>query len=284
MTATEAPTRSTPSGNSSHIRLSFAGIVKSEWIKFYAVRSTPIILLVTVIVTVGMSALMAVGMRASASNADVDMSMETDPGMAGLEPGMMSVTFSYGVAQIVIAILGVLAITSEYSTGRIRSTVTAVPKRTPMYLAKIVVLSVTAVVTAAVTILLSFGVVTAILSSVDMAPNLSEDGAWRSLIGVPLYLTVIALFAMALGTLIRSTPGSIAAVLGIILVLPIISTVPVEWIQTAAEFLPAAAGERLFTSSLMDATLGPWQGFGVLCLWSVVLLGLGGVILKRRDA
>ncbi len=264
-------------------RLSFLGTLRSEWIKFFAVRSTAWMLGATLVTMVGFSAMMAAGMRMGAEGGQ-DVQMTGDPTMAAFEPGIMSVTFSYGVAQIVIAVLGTLAMTGEFSTGRIRSTFTAVPRRLSVLAAKMIVVAVTAFVTATIALALCYGVVTAILAPADLAPDLSADGAMRSLIGVPLYLTAIALFALALGTLIRSTPGGIAAVLGIILVLPIVSAIPLDWVKKAAEFLPAAAGERLFTDSLMEATLGPWQGFGVLCAWVVLLTIIAAVTLRRRDA
>lgn len=264
-------------------RLTFVGVLRSEWIKFFAVRSTAWMLVATLVTMIGFSAMMAAGMRMGAA-AGQDVQMTGDPSMAAFEPGIMSVTFSYGVAQIVIAVLGALTMTGEFSTGRIRSTLTAVPGRLTVLVAKMIVVAVTAFVTAAVAIALCYAVVTAILSPVDLAPDLSTDGAMRSLIGVPLYLTAIALFALAVGTLIRNTPGSIAAVLGVILVLPIVSVIPLDWVKSAAEFLPAAAGERLFTDSLMEATLGPWQGFGVLCAWVVLLTVFAAITLRRRDA
>ncbi|QGH68709.1 ABC transporter permease subunit [Pseudactinotalea sp. HY158] len=269
------------------VRLSFVGTLRSEWIKFFAVRSTGWMLVVTLVTMVGFSAMMAAGMRMAAgagAGTDASVQMTGDPAMAGLDVGIMSVTFSYGVAQIVIAVLGALAMTGEFSTGRIRSTFAAVPRRGQVLLAKMIVVALTAFVTSVVAVAACFGVVTAILAPVDLAPSLSADGALRSLVGVPLYLTAITLFALAIGTLLRSTPGSIAAVLGIILVLPIVSMIPFDWVQTAAQFLPAAAGERLFTGGLMDATLGPWQGFGVLCAWVVVLMAAGAMTLRRRDA
>lgn len=279
MTAATAQPTSALSG----ARLSFPGTLRSEWIKFFAVRSTGWMLAATLVTMLGFSAMMAAGMRMGQATGQ-DIQMSGDPTMANFEPGVMSVTFSYGVAQIVIAVLGTLAMTGEFSTGRIRSTFTAVPRRLSVLAAKMLVVAVTAFVTSAVAIALCYGVVTAILAPVDMAPDLGADGAMRSLIGVPLYLTAIALFALAVGTLIRNTPGSIAAVLGVILVLPIIGVIPLDWVKTAAEFLPAAAGERLFTDSLLEATLGPWQGFGVLCAWVVVLTVFAAITLRRRDA
>src|SRR5699024_6671726 len=112
-TATAQPTSAL-----SGVRLSFLGTLRSEWIKFFAVRSTGWMLLATLVTMLGFSAMMAAGMRMGEST-DQGVQVTGDPAMAAFEPGIMSVTFSYGVAQIVIAVLGALAMTGEFSTGRI---------------------------------------------------------------------------------------------------------------------------------------------------------------------
>lgn len=277
------------SGAPSHLAvpgLNFARVVRSEWIKFTTLRSTLWIVALTIVSMVGLSALMAWGFTFGLDEANNGGAAAADqpefPTAGGL--ALVAVTFSYSMGQIVVAVLGVLIATSEYATGQIRSTLAAVPTRLPVLLAKALVGAVAAFVIGALAIVGCVLVTNAFLSGYGMELDLSAEGAWRSVVGVPLYLTGIALFGMALGFLLRHTAGAISLVLGVLMVLPIVGMIPVDWLQDLADYLPAAAGERLIMGDIPGAALTPWQGFAVLGGYVVVLFGLAGVLLRRRDA
>ncbi|MGC0273641.1 ABC transporter permease [Pseudactinotalea sp. Z1739] len=264
--------------------------IRSEWLKFWTLPSSIWTIAVTIVVMLGLSALMAWGFTfdptspggpADGGGADVTMEGGEDFSLTSL--GLVAISFSYSVGQIVLAVLGVMVATSEYATGQIRSTLTAVPTRLPVLVAKVVIVILVGLTLGALAVALSWLATTPILEPHGMQLDVSEEGAWRTLFGVPLYLSAIALFSLGIGFLLRHTAGAIAAVLGILLVLPIVGMIQIDWLQDLALYLPASAGERLVMGA-PDDVLTEWQGFAVLCGYVVVALVLAGVLLRRRDA
>ncbi|HLS14965.1 MAG TPA: ABC transporter permease subunit [Beutenbergiaceae bacterium] len=268
--------------------VNFARVVRSEWIKFTTLRSTLWIIALTIVVMVGLSAMMAWGMTFEAQDPAMAGGGQGDPQPAPADPpgglGLIAVTFSYSVGQIVVVVLGVLIATSEYATGQIRSTLSAVPSRLPVLVAKVLVTAVSAFILGAVAVALCYLATQAIISGHDLDIDLSAEGAMQSVLGVPLYLLAIALFGLAIGFLLRHTAGAISLVLGVLLVLPMISMIGLDWVQELSHYLPAAAGERLIMGEMPGAVLSPWEGYAVLGGYVVVLLTAAGVLLRRRDA
>lgn len=283
----------TPSGAHLAVRpTSMWRTIRSEWLKFWTLPSSIWIIAVTIVVMVGLSALMAWGFTFDPSAAaggppddgnGVGVATEGGEDFALSSLGLVAISFSYSVGQIVLAVLGVMVATSEYATGQIRSTLTAVPTRLPVLVAKVVIVIVVGFTLGALAVALSWLATTPILEPHGMQLDVSEDGAWRTLFGVPLYLSAIALFSLGIGFLLRHTAGAIAAVLGILLVLPIVGMIQIDWLQDLALYLPASAGERLVLGA-SDDVLTEWQGFAVLGGYVVVALVLAGVLLRRRDA
>lgn len=278
MTAVASPARVSSVPTTAHV--SFLHTLRSEWIKFLSVRSTAWILGVTVLVMVGFSLMMAAGMSFAA---DPELN-QGQPMPADAAVGTMVATFGYSIGQIVLVVLGVMRISGEYSTGQIRSSLSAVPTRLPVLAAKAVVVAAASFVVGLVAVALATLATTPILEPLDMAVELGNGDVQRSLLGVPLYLTAIALFSLGVGAMLRHTAGGIAAVLGVLLVLPIIGQVPLEWVQDIAPYLPSAAGERLITGDLVETVLSPWQGYLVLLGWVAAALIGAAVLLRRRDA
>lgn len=289
-TAVQVPESKAP-GRLAVPGVNFARVVRSEWIKFTTLRSTVWIVALTIVMMVGISALMAYGSTFALEGGGVD-----DPAQGGAPGGpdaeapavgglaLFSTIFSYSIGQIVVVVLGVLIASSEYATGQIRSTLAAVPTRLPVLLGKALVVAVASFILGVIAVAGCAAVVHAILSGHGVELDLAADGVWRSLLGVPLYLMAIALFGMAIGFLLRHTAGAISLVLGVLLVLPIIGMIQIDWLQDLAPYLPADAGERLIMGDDPDAALTPWQGFAVLGGYVVALLTLAGVLLRRRDA
>lgn len=272
-----ATTRSADPLAGAHV--SFPRVLSSEWIKFTSLRSTVWTIAVTLVVMVGFSLLMAWGMTFAEGPDGQGIPAEEANMMAAV-----SVVTSYGLAQIVVAVWGVLVISGEYSTGQIRSTLTAVPTRLPVLAAKALLMTIASFLVGALGVALSVLATAPILSSSDMALDLGDSETVQMLLGVPLYLTGITLLALGIGALVRHSAGGIAVVLGLIIVLPILTQVPLDFIETIAPYFPSAAGERIVMGEMTGAALSPWQGYGVFMIYVVVALAAAGVLLRRRDA
>jgi ABC-type transport system involved in multi-copper enzyme maturation permease subunit len=191
------------------------------------------------------------------------------------------------LAQLAIGVLGVLMITGEYSTGMIRATLSAVPRRLPVLWAKAFVFAVTVFVITGIASLLAFLGGQAFLSGagVGIHVGLSTPGAARAVLGGALYLTVVGLLGVGLGFLLRNTAGAIATLFGLLLVLPAIAAaLPSSLYDDVYKFLPMVAGLRILTTVPDHTVLSPWAGLGVFAVYAAVAIGAGAVMLMRRDA
>jgi ABC-2 type transport system permease protein len=252
-------------------------VVLSEWIKFRSLRSTVWTLAVSVLIIVGLGLLFAAVSGAHQQN---------NPTQSG-GPDPVTITLSGAfLAQLVIGVLGVLLITGEYSTGMIRATLTAVPRRLPVLWAKIAVFAVVAFVISAIAAVIAFLCGQAILSS-DHVPSasLTDPSALRAVIGAALHLTVVGLLGMGLGCIIRSTAGTITSLFGILLVLPILGAVlPTNWSNDISPYLPSNAGQAVMQFTRGTNTLAPWTGFALFVGYTAVVMAVAAVMLRRRDA
>jgi ABC-2 type transport system permease protein len=259
----------------------FGGLLLAEWTKIRSVRSTVWTLILFVVLTVGLTAgltALVVGSWDRAGSASGQVQIIADP--VGFILGV-----GFGLGQLTICVLGVLVITSEYSTGVIRASLLAVPRRIPMLAAKSVVFAAMVFVLAELVAFGSFFVGSALLHS--KAPvSLSDPGVTRAVVGAGLYLTVLGVFALGIGALIRHTAGAIATVIGVVLVLPLLTSfLPGSWGRHVNGYLPQQAGSLIYEAQThADQVLSPWQGFAVFCAWTAVLLGAGAFLLMRRDA
>ncbi len=280
-------------------RAGFGGLLLAEWTKIRSVRSTVWTLIIFAVVSLGLTGLLTWltlnalnnGRRGAGAGGIV-----TDPVNFILGTGL-------GLGQLAICVLGVLVITSEYSTGAIRSALLAVPRRYPVLLAKAVVFAALVLVVGEIVAFASFFIGKALVNghvvtlhgvqaghviSVNhtITVALSQPGVTRAVVGSGLYLTVLGLFALAIGGLIRHTAGAIIAVIGMVLVIfPLAGLLPDSWGAHVHAYLPTVAGQ-LITADKPTAgqLLSPWQGFGVFCAWTVLLLAGAIVLLQRRDA
>jgi ABC-2 type transport system permease protein len=289
-TTARTPTATSSQDNprTKDVRLTFPRVVKSEWIKFRTLRSTIWTLAITLALMVGVVALL------SAIGASQSDGRETGNGSS-----IVVLTAATALAQLAVTILGVLVITGEYSTGMIRSTLAAVPRRLPALWAKGVVLAASIFVVSSVAVAVSLGIMQLILGAKGQAPDLGDADTVRVLVGVPLYLTAIALFAFAIGAVLRHSAGALATVIGLLLVIENLFLFPWKPFQLISPFLPGTAGSRIMTpqaqidlmsqaaraqGSAVGAVLSPWQGYGVLLAWVAVLLTVAAVLLRRRNA
>jgi ABC-type transport system involved in multi-copper enzyme maturation permease subunit len=253
----------------------------AEWTKIRSVRSTVWTYIIFAVVTIGITALITwlteshwYGPHAAARNA----TFLSDP-----TGGILDAAVFFG--QLVIGVLGVLVISTEYTTGVIRASLLAVPRRLHMLAAKVVVFTALLFVVAEVVCFCSFFIGSAILHS-HLPVSLGDHNVTRAVIGTGLYLTVIGIFSLAIGALIRHTAGGIATTLGSMFLLPIFGPLlPSSWGAHVNAYLPEQAGAVIsHVNQPADQLLSAWQGLGVLCIWAAVLLIAAAILLQRRDA
>ena len=261
----------------------FARTVHAEWIKFWTVRSTVWTLLATVVVMVGISVLAAWGSSIEA----------VDAGAGPMNTAQL-LSAGYQVAQLAVAVLGVLTIAGEYSTGMIRSTLAAVPRRVTVLAAKALVLSAVVLVVSVVSMGLSYVATMPWQDQLGATFDLTDGETLRMTVGLPLYLVAIALFAFVIGALLRHSAAALTAVIALLLVVEnVLMIIPLRAVELISPFLPSTAGRRiLFDSEMLTATdamsngaqPAPWLGYGVLIVWVVALGAVAAVLLQRRDA
>jgi ABC-type transport system involved in multi-copper enzyme maturation permease subunit len=244
-------------------------VLRSEWTKLRSVRSTYWSALAAVVIAVGLGALVCWGNLQSTDGVD-------DPAGTSLA-GMF-------LAQVAFAIVGVLTMSAEYSTGMIRTTLSAVPQRGFILAGKAVVVGTAAFILALVTSFVSFFLGQAILSTKSYNIGLGAPGVLRVVVGAALYTLVLVVLSLGLATILRNTAGTITAVIGIVFVIPIIvALVPLRWQNDIGRYMPANAGGSLVTVHPGDGSLGPWAGFTVFCAWAVVAGAVAWWTLRRRD-
>ncbi len=276
-TTTEAGAVRAPEGQRtpSTSGVSFGGVLASEWIKLRSLRSSWLTLAAAVIGMVGIGWLVSFETNSHWSHMQADERI-------GFDPVSRSLTGVY-IAQLAIGVLGVLVITGEYATGMIRATMSAVPRRLPVLWAKLAVFCSVTFLLMLASAFAAFLVGQQLLST--HGTTLSAPHALRAVVGVALYVTVVAVLAIGLGFIIRSTAGGIATLFGLLLVLPAIGHVlPTSWQQHVLPYLPSNAGGALYTLKPDPGTLAPWTGFGVMCLWALAAVVAAVVLLRRRDA
>jgi ABC-2 type transport system permease protein len=258
-----------------------AGLMRAEWTKIRSVQSTVWSLVAFVVVAIGFSTLVSAVISNNwnqPGNHPNHVKLLTDPTAIIFGAG-------FGIGQLAICVLGVIVITSEYSTGAIRSSLLAVPRRLSMLGAKALVWTVIDLVASAITVFAVFFITTSILNS-HVSISLSAPGVTKAVIGAILYLTVLGLFALAIGGLIRHTAGAIATVIALVIVVPpLVNLIPGTIANHVHGYLPTVAGVLVAQTSQQPAdVLSGWQGFGVFCAWTVVLLTACAWLLVKRDA
>jgi len=258
----------------------FGKLLLTEWIKIRSVRSTLWTLILLFVVTVGFTALLCLAISASwrQSRPATHASVIADPVGTILGTGLL-------FGQLAVCVLGVMIISSEYGSGTIRVSLLAVPRRWPMLTAKMLVFAVIVFVVGELAAFGSFFAGSAILHS-HVHVSLSDPGVTRAILGAGLYLTVLGWFSMAIGGLLRHTAGAITTAIGVVFVLPIIAAfLPASWGQHIHDYLPSSSGSMIAQAHQgVTQVLSPWQGFGVFCIWTALLLAAAFTLLQRRDA
>jgi hypothetical protein len=256
---------------------SFRLALGAESVKLRTVRSTMWALLATLVATVGIGALISIARVSRWDRLSLREQLHFDAAAASLR-GIF-------LAQLVLGVLGVLVISSEFATGMIRTTFTAMPRRTIVLAAKALVFAVVAFAVALVGCLFAFAIGQSIFAQKHVGVSISAPGALRAVVGGAVYLTAVGLFGLALGTLLRRTAGAIATLFGLLLIVPLlVGALPDPWGTDINKYLPSDAGRALFTVAPQSSLLSPSGGLVVLVCWAVGALVVAGIVLAKRDA
>jgi len=264
--------------------VSFPRTLNSEWIKFTTLRSTWVLLATTVLVMVGIGLLGGWGI---ASGMEQMEAAGQDPAAAGMDSSLLYLMTSGGLdfGQLIIGSLGVLLIASEYSTGMIRSTMTAVPSRLSPLFAKALVVAVVAAVVGILSSFITYFLLQPVLANYGREFGLDVENLIQSMLLSGVYLAVVALMGLALGSLLRNSAGGIVSLVVLLLVLPIVAQIiPFDWVQDGVmPYLPSNAGRQMVMLETADGDLTQWQGGLVMAAWAAVLLAGAAVTTKARD-
>ena len=256
-------------------RAGLLGAMRSEFTKIRSVRSTYWTLIALVVVTIGIGALASWGVAHHGQHGpDFDATRQS---LAGLLLG-----------QLVIAVLGALTVTSEYSTGMVRTSLTAMPRRGVVFAAKALVFALVAFVTSLVTCFGSFFLGQALMSSAHINTSLGQPHVLRAVIGGALFLTACGMLAFGLGMILRHTAGAITAAVGLLFVVAIlVNFMPQSWQNDVNKWIPLDAGEQVWRASAASPAehmFSAWTGFAVLAGYAVIAMIAGLILFRRRDA
>ncbi|MFC8276843.1 ABC transporter permease [Streptomyces sp. NPDC057271] len=261
------PTTATPVAA---YRVTPTRVLRAEWHKLWTVRSTWITVLTSVAFLLGVGILMGATYTSGGGDSDVDTVILT--------------LYGSQLGAICLAVLGILVTAGEYSTGMIRASLTAVPRRTPVLWAKATVFTATVFTVSFVTALITFLTAQLFLSDTDQAASLADDGVLAALAGNAAGVTLLGLIALGLGAALRSVPGAIGAFVGGVLILPeVLGMLPYDAMETAVRYFPTQAAGALGSADPVPHAASPGGAFLALCLWAAATLIVPAMLLKRRD-
>lgn len=254
-------------------------VLRSEATKLWSLRSTWITLGLGLLFIVAFGIIAALRYRSS-----VNSGRQLDPDFADATTLSLSL-FGVPLSQLALGVLGVLVTAGEYSTGLIRSTLAAVPRRLPVLWSKASVYGVVALAIAFVGTFITFLIDSEILHSTPAALTISDTGVVRSLLGATVYLALIGVIGAALGAMLRSVAGAISALVGALMLLPgLISLLPMSWRNAIQQYLPSEAGGSMYSLHHAPHTLSPGIGLLVFAAWTALALAGAAWRLTRSDA
>ncbi|WP_116948591.1 ABC transporter permease subunit [Jiangella endophytica] len=255
-------------------RLTFGRLLDAEWTKIRTVRSTVWTLASLFVLSVGLTALICWGVAG-----------ELADDTAG-EPVGAFVTWGLMFGQIAALVLGILVASAEYSSGMIRTTLAAAPRRWPVLAAKTTVLTAVLLVLGAITSTVAILAGNFFLDREGIGFSLTDPDVLRTMVGGGLYLAVLGVFGLALGLLMRHTAGAVTVGIALIFIVGnLVGLIPGATGEWLTKLMPGNAGTTLATvESFNPDLLGPWTGFGVFAGETALLLLVAGWLFSRRDA
>jgi hypothetical protein len=256
----------------------FRDVLGAEWVKLRSVQSTVWTLLATAVVGVGLGAVVTSAQAARFGTRSLAAQRSFDPTRSSLS--------GFLFAQLAVGVLGVLIVSAEYSTGTIRATFSAIPRRPLVLAAKALLFGAITFVLGELVAFVAFFIGQGILAGHTPTASLSDASVLRAVISAGLYLVVLGLFALGVAAILRHTPAAMSAFAGSLFVLPIIADVlPSSFSEDVNRFLPQQIGTVMMTAHYHGSdTFGPWTGFLLLCGYAAASLVLAGVLLVGRDA
>jgi ABC-type transport system involved in multi-copper enzyme maturation permease subunit len=281
-TSTVPVTAGRPAQSRSEGRASFAGALRSEFTKIRSVRSTYWTLLAMLVVVIGIGALFTYGEMSNFSH--LPAAAQASQRAQEIAKATQRSLFGLLLGQLVIAALGALTITSEYSTGMISTSLSVLPRRGTVFAAKALVFGAIAVAAGLVSSFASYFLGQAIMSGQHINSTLGQPGVLRAVIGGGLFLGVCGLLSFGLGALIRHTAGAITASFGLLFVLGILAGfLPGSWATHVDKWVPLNAGGAIWENVTGVHPFSPWTGFAVFCGYAALAVGAGLYRFRRRD-
>ena len=274
LTATAEPRQEPAAPSGPRYRVTGQRVLRSEWAKLWSLRSTWITL------TLGLLFLVAFGLIAAWQLESGGLEDSEFDGSTAVDLALFGVPF----AQLALGVLGVLVTAGEYSTGMIRSTLAAVPRRLPVLWSKAALYGLVALLVGTVGGFVAFLVGGGILSGTPAAQSLSDAGVMRALLGAGLFLGLIGVIGASLGALLRSVAGGISVLVGGLILVPgLTQLLPGSWRDNVSPYLPGNAGESMFALTHDASTLSPGAGLAVFLGWTVLVLAGAAYRLVRSD-
>lgn len=252
-------------------------VTRSEVTKLYSLRSVVVALAITVLLIIGSGVFAAVGIIVSdAPTTPTGGDATADPlggSLTGISPAMFAV-----------ATIGVIAVTSEFTSGTIQASFAAVPRRLALLFGKALALALVVLPVTATSSLVAFLGAKAVLATEQVHITLTEPDVARTLAGAGLYLTGVALMGAGFGWLLRNTAGALAVLLGLLVVVPVVGFfLPPAVARVVVPLLPNNAGTAILQLTPGDM-LPPWTGISVFYLYAAIVLALAAIAVRRRDA
>ncbi|UFQ16639.1 MULTISPECIES: ABC transporter permease [Streptomyces] len=255
-------------GTTTAYRLSTTGILRSEWHKLRTLRSTWITLFTAAALVI------AVGITMGATYDGDDSEIDT----------VVFTLLGTQLSQICLAVLGILVTAGEYSTGMIRASLTAVPRRLPVLWSKAAIFTAVAFTVSWTTNVITFLTAQIWLTGTDKELSLTDDGVLGALTGSAAALTLLGLIALGLGALLRSVPGAIGAFVACVLILPeVLGMLPFGAVESALRHFPVQAAGSLGSLTRVENTIAPGTALVTLTLWAAAIITTASLLLKRRD-
>lgn len=260
-----------------HLAVTFPRVMNSEWVKLRSVRSIVFTLAAAAVVIIGLGVL-----AASISSGEITTQGGPPGGPAfGTDSTATSLSGTQ-LAQLIVAIVGVLLVSAEYATGSMRSTLSAVPRRLPVLFAKLAVFAAVVFVLSLVAVLVAFLAGQAILGTKGV--SLGDSGVLAAIIGAAVNMVGIGLIGVSLGFLLRSTAAGIAVTVGIFFLVPVLLNIFSASVQDVIRpYLPSSAGSALTSVTRNAEYLSYWPAAALLIGWVLVFVVPAAVRMKRSD-
>ncbi|MFB7496381.1 ABC transporter permease [Streptomyces sp. NPDC056161] len=275
LTATAEEPRTSPARPG--YRVTWRRVLSSEWAKLWSLRSTWITLGLGLLFLVAFGLIAASRYKSGIDSGHLDRDFATSTAVS------LSL-FGTNFAQLALGVLGVLVMAGEYSTGMIRSTLAAVPRRLPVLWSKAAVFGLVALAVGTLGAFVAFLFGSGIVSGTPAAMGLSHPGVLRGLLGAGLYLGLVGVIGVALGALLRSVAGGISVLVAALMLIPgLISLLPSSWQDNISPYLPSNAGQSIFALTHDSTTLSPGAGLLVFLCWTALALAGAAYRLVRSD-